>query len=182
MSTDTDLIDAAREALLTLQEVRFSGHVRHFANAECPACREQLAWLSKAQAARERLEKALSSPIELQEEAPSTWADPKTGLEWLTPASPPFPWREAMAWCEALGHGWRAPTIEELVTLVDYSAVTPAIVEPLRIHTTASDFHWSSSTYANFPAFAWTVNFFDGNVFADNKSYVFRVRAVREAS
>lgn len=42
-----------------------------------------------------------------------------------------------------------------------------------------SSFYWSSTTDALFPSFAWTVNFFFGVVFSDNKSNSLVVRAVR---
>jgi hypothetical protein len=40
--------------------------------------------------------------------------------------------------------------------------------------------HWSSTTSARNPAFAWLVNFFDGFAFSGNKDDTLHVRAVRD--
>lgn len=97
--------------------------------------------------------------------------------------------------CSAFaGHtDWRLPNVKELESLVKYGVGNPAIdpafntgcVASCTVTTcscTASDYYWSATTYVNFPANAWFVNFSEGSVVADNKTLNRRVRAVRGGS
>ena len=61
---------------------------------------------------------------------------------------------------------WRLPTKDELISREDSK-------------DSVSSIYWSSSTFANFPRYAWVVNFFDGFTYAVNKSFYSYVRAVR---
>ena len=73
---------------------------------------------------------------------------------------------------------WRLPTAEELLSLVDYSRVSPAINTTLFPNAPASGF-WSASASAYDSGGAWDVVFVDG--FADDydKSFSNQVRLVR---
>jgi len=106
------------------------------------------------------------------------YLDTKTGLEWSLESYGPLPWDKIPDLCRDLGNGWRCPTIEELVTLVDYGRYYPATELP----KTKSMFYWSSSTYAGYPAYAWYVYFFYGNVGSSAKTYYDYVRCVRSSS
>lgn len=58
--------------------------------------------------------------------------DRATGLRWQRGVSPTFvTWNDAQAYCADLQlgglGGWRAPTVKELVSLVDFATTTPAI-------------------------------------------------------
>ena len=84
------------------------------------------------------------------------------------------------------GHyDWRLPTLEELQGIVDPSApgcgsggpCIDAVFGP-----TQSDLYWSSSSYQNFPGFAWSVFFLDGSTGAGPKTLFTYVRAVRAGS
>lgn len=103
------------------------------------------------------------------------WLDTTTGLEWSHEAPASLTHADAIAWCKALDDEWRLPSIKELLTVVDYRLKNPATELP----GTRSDFHWSSTTYRDFPDNAWGVAFFDGYVNADGKSTNGSVRAVR---
>ena len=83
-------------------------------------------------------------------------------------------WQEAMDYCEKLGKGWRLPTIEELVSCVDYNKHNPAT----DIDGFKSVYYWSSTTSVLNTGFAWIVNFFNGNVVYNGKTYNFYVRPV----
>ena len=78
--------------------------------------------------------------------------DKETGLVWeLQPSSTFRDWDSALSLCHQLflGNrlGWRAPTIEELASLVDRALTSPALAKKhpfLNIQNTA---YWSSTTF-----------------------------------
>jgi len=75
---------------------------------------------------------------------------------------------------------WRLPSATELLSIAHRGAVNPAI-DTTYFPNTISSNYWSSSPYAGFSSHAWFVNFNDGRVFADFKSFFdgFPVRLVR---
>ena len=79
---------------------------------------------------------------------------------------------------------WRVPSIEELVTTVDYLRASPAI-DPIFGPISSADY-WSSTTRADTSftdnsSSAWDVNYFGGSVFSESKINAQGVRAVRGA-
>jgi hypothetical protein len=73
--------------------------------------------------------------------------------------------------------GWRLPTIQELLTLVDYGRHDPAIDA---IFECKSDYYWSSTPAALSPAvYAWIVYFYDGGALWGHRDLHACVRAVR---
>jgi hypothetical protein len=88
---------------------------------------------------------------------------------------------------------WRLPNVNELQSIVSYGAASPAVSPPfntacvppctvLTCSCTRFDYHWSSTSYQNFPQHAWFVHFGDGGVSANSKSSTVPVRAVRGGS
>lgn len=73
---------------------------------------------------------------------------------------------------------WRLPTDRELSYLADRSRHRPA-VDTRFFPDIKSDWYWSSSPDASDPAYAWVVNFYDGNVHLDHRDGNAFVRAVR---
>lgn len=74
---------------------------------------------------------------------------------------------------------WRLPTRQELTTLVHAGGVTPTI-DAAYFPNTGNDYYWTAATSAADAANAWTVDFNDGAVHADKKSYeFFLIRLVR---
>lgn len=77
------------------------------------------------------------------------------------------------------GHAdWRLPSKRELHTLTNYGQVNNAI-DPGYFPNTIASYYWSSSSYANDPANAWVVDFYNGYSSDGNKSsgnYVWLVR------
>ena len=98
-------------------------------------------------------------------------------LEWQADVpDQKFTWQEAKAYAASLGDGWRLPTIEELLTLVDYSKCAPACsVFP----DCPSEWFWSSSAYAGNTTNAWLVYFNIGYTYDSDVGNVNRVRCVR---
>jgi len=108
--------------------------------------------------------------------------DSSTGLQWQDNAvSGTMTWTAAIDYCEALsldGHSdWRLPNINELTSLVDDTKMDPSI-NPV-FEYTASNYYWSSTTYAGHTYYAWYVNFSSGYQYYDYKDGNRYVRCVR---
>ena len=110
--------------------------------------------------------------------------DAKTGLTWS--AEPLLDGKnmnhaDAMQACADLklcGHtDWRAPTIEELLSIVDYTRCDPAVDSEYFL----GPYGWTwSSTPAKAPAgYAWGVYLYDGYSYRGNTGNHGHVRAVR---
>jgi hypothetical protein len=73
---------------------------------------------------------------------------------------------------------WRLPTIQELLTLVNYKKYNPAC----DLEDTRKYAYWSSSTYAASTDYVWFVNFFYGyDNWDDKSSSSYYVRCVRDS-
>ena len=72
---------------------------------------------------------------------------------------------------------WRLPTETELSTLPDYGRSSPAI--DATFVNTATDYYWSSTSYAAVSTNAWLVYFSGGAVGAYVKAFSNYVRCVR---
>jgi len=119
-----------------------------------------------------------------------TISDLSTGLMWAKDGNGPgcnngetLVWEDAVDFAEALEFAgyddWYLPEIKELETIVDYSAVEPAI-NATYFPNTQSDGYWSSTTYVAYPGAAWYVHFGDGFVDFVVKTYTYYVRCVRQ--
>jgi hypothetical protein len=120
-----------------------------------------------------------------------TVSDTSTGLMWQQDTAKDgqgnydvMVWEEALNYCETLMLGgysdWRLPTIKELRSLADCSRYNPSI-STTYFPDTFSFSYWSSTTYVNTPALAWSINFASCNMTCDFKlpseQYVRAVRA-----
>ena len=89
-------------------------------------------------------------------------------------------------------NGWRLPTFAELQTIVlDFACpgvgrgprcicpATPCVDPALDVVTTQPDYYWSSTGYVSLPNEAWSVFFSDGDVFPNDMTSNYYVRAVR---
>jgi hypothetical protein len=84
--------------------------------------------------------------------------DRATGLTWQqTTDTTSYTWGDALSHCAGLGMGWRAPSLTELQTIVDYAMVSQALdgieVPPASIWSGT----WSSTPFAFDPAEAAAV-------------------------
>jgi hypothetical protein len=75
---------------------------------------------------------------------------------------------------------WRLPTIEELLTLVDYTKYSPASFD----EAVKPDLYWSSTTNANYNGFAWVVGFYGGysSSYDKDSEHDVRVRFCRDGA
>ena len=104
------------------------------------------------------------------------YLDAKTNLVWKQ-----HPEVMEYTYDEALGlqqKGWRLPTIEELVALMDYTLPDSFTLLP----NSASDYLWSASLHPKRTSFAWLASFINGNAFYHLRDNTMHVRLVRDAS
>ena len=106
------------------------------------------------------------------------YLDTKTGLEWSLGNCGLAPWDKALELCVNMKGAWGLPSIEELLTLVDYERFNPATELPGML---SSDY-WSSTTIAYNTSHAWSVCFNYGHDYSDYKSDSYYVRAVRNGA
>ena len=102
--------------------------------------------------------------------------DKQTGLIWARDTifnNKSLPWQEAVNFCQAfeLGDqkGWRLPTREELITLLDTSTSNPAFPDghPFKIRkgkSHVSGGYWTSTEYESDNKYAWRIGMSTGVV------------------
>jgi hypothetical protein len=75
---------------------------------------------------------------------------------------------DALTYCAHLNLGgycdWRLPTRIELVSIVDFTQIDPAI-NGSAFPNTPLTFFWTASTYTPSPGSGWVVNFADGHTY-----------------
>jgi uncharacterized protein DUF1566 len=110
--------------------------------------------------------------------------DSTTGLMWTRKNvhSSRLNWSGAKEACSKARDGgfddWRLPTIQELLTLVDYSRTSPAI--DISVFECESSWYWSATPYSASPGdYAWCVYFGYGYSLYSYQDYEGCVRAVR---
>lgn len=107
--------------------------------------------------------------------ARGTVIDTITGLEWQAKPFGPITWQAALDRAAGLGDGWRLPSIEELITLIDFSQDHPATAFPDH----DGEWYWSSSSRAAGTSYAWGVYFTSGYVCVYDKVNSLYARYVR---
>lgn len=114
---------------------------------------------------------------------PGAVLDKNTGLVWeQAPEVTPLFWFIATFYCvnKTVGAtvGWRLPSVVELKSVQDPSLAAPLV--PASIFTgVQSALYWSATTSADFPTFAWGVNFGNGVVDTNLKAVAFPAWCVR---
>ncbi|MFC1819986.1 DUF1566 domain-containing protein [Thermodesulfobacteriota bacterium] len=114
-----------------------------------------------------------------------TWKDPETCLEWQYESPGKMTWNDALEYSKSLSldgkDDWRLPTVFELETLLDRSALynnlRPIMREKIPFRDTSS--YWSSTTYAPDTLSAWILMFDGAYVLSYYKSNLYHVRCVR---
>ncbi|MCP4750316.1 MAG: DUF1566 domain-containing protein [Proteobacteria bacterium] len=111
-----------------------------------------------------------------------TVIDDATDLEWQVNEAGKKTWNLAVRYCRNLNTGgktdWRLPTIEELLTLIEYLKSHPAIGKNV-FENVRSAYYWSSSTRTHSADRAWLVFFNSSDVKYLYKSSNAYVRCVR---
>ena len=110
-----------------------------------------------------------------------TVTDFKTGLTWSQTIAKDVNHETALEKIAALGEGWRMPTCDELLTLVDRTKFSPAIDTEV-FPDTENDWYWTDTPHMYNPKSAvWVVYFCYGLVSYNHRDLVACVRAVRSS-
>ena len=114
--------------------------------------------------------------------ADGTIADSKTNLVWSAKTlGEDVNYNTALEKIAELGEGWRMPTCDELLTLVDREKYAPAIDTEF-FPDTKNDWYWTSTPHAwNKDAAVWVVTFNGGLVDGYHRDDYACVRAVRSS-
>ena len=101
--------------------------------------------------------------------------DNQTGLIWeQEPDRIHDVWDASIARCltkEVGGEtGWRAPSVEELKTLIDPSQHDPALPSGHPFSNIKSEIFWTATPHPTDDIVAWQVSFFSGEPVTDQKS------------
>lgn len=112
-----------------------------------------------------------------------TVRDTKSKLTWQQNAeSPQLSWSAAQTYCQNLaldGGGWRMPSANELMSIVDETRQDPSIDTNAFLGTTQNNF-WTSSPNKGKTPTMWTIDFFTGGFsYAFDPATLCRVRCVR---
>ena len=89
---------------------------------------------------------------------------------------------EATTYCTNLKlgevSGWRLPTINELLSIVDYTRYEPAILKEFN-HVDIDTLYWTSTPYLRSKNQFWGIEFKDGATDSASKNYNRYVRCVK---
>ena len=123
--------------------------------------------------------------VELGRQEPTTWKDPKTGLEWQWESPGEMTWHEAQEYAKSLSldgkDDWRLPSLAELESLLDRTKARPEGRPPMREEVPFRDelSYWSSTTFEHDTKNAWIVMFDGAYLLSYYKSNLYHVRCVR---
>jgi hypothetical protein len=101
--------------------------------------------------------------------------DHSTGLVWeQEPDREHDVWGASVARCatkEVGGQkGWRAPSVDELKTLIDSSQHDPALPAGHPFSNIKSEIYWTATPHPTDDMVAWQISFFSGEPVTDQKS------------
>jgi len=101
--------------------------------------------------------------------------DNQTGLIWeQEPDRIHDVWSASVARCatKTVGGntGWRAPSVDELKTLIDSSQHDPALPTGHPFSNIKSEIYWTATPHPTDDIVAWQVSFFSGEPVTDQKS------------
>jgi hypothetical protein len=115
----------------------------------------------------------LPNPTDYKDQGDGTVRDNVTGLVWqkaVDATTQKLTWDAAKSYCAGLtlaGRTWRLPTRIELLSIVDFTRVGPAIDTQAFPGVPGGAYHWTSSPWvvsqiATKPQYSWIVNFYEG--------------------
>ena len=139
-------------------------------------------------------QKGISFPsTRFRDNGDGTITDNMTGLMWLKDANnagATKTWSDALAYVAGLNSGansgncgytdWRVPNVNDLEILFNYGQNTPYTwLNTQGFNNVASDFYWTSTTYAPNADNGWYINIINGNMYYVSKSLSYYVWPVR---
>ena len=105
-------------------------------------------------------------------------------MHWTSGTGDPLPiaYVNCLNTINYLGHNdWRLPNINELHSLIDHSEYNPALFALHPFYGVQSTHYWSSTAHTGIAADAWSVDFYGGGVYYEDRapgSYVWPVRGL----
>jgi len=100
------------------------------------------------------------------------YLDKETKLKWSVITFDKMSWQEAID----APHGWRLPTLVELLSIVNYNLHDPASKLP----GISSTYYWSCTNNTYGGDEAWTIDFYTGNGYGCHKTDSYYVRYIKE--
>ena len=97
--------------------------------------------------------------------------DSKTGLDWSLETHGPMPFDESL--CKSLENSWRLPTIQELLSIFDYSRSSTDL-PGMKL-----SYYWANEEFIKDRSNAWGVYFYNGAVDYGANTLYHYVRCVR---
>ena len=151
----------------------------------CPAVDDPLSQDGTYSPSATQLSYTIYNPVDTS----SVTVDNRTGLMWITDPvavagmGGTYIWESAITACEGLNYAnypdWHLPNLRELLSIVNYQIMNPAI-DDKAFPGTKNDYYWTSTTYMPGTSSAWLVDFSTGQVGTSTKSgSPFYVRCVR---
>ncbi len=139
-------------------------------------------WLATASSPAPAAEPAGSSRFDLVLDGAAV-KDNQTGLIWeQEPDREHDVWSRSVARCatKKVGGqtGWRAPSVDELKTLIDPSQHDPALPAGHPFSNIKSEIFWTATPHPTDDIVAWQVSFFSGEPVTDQKSGTRRIWCV----
>lgn len=111
-----------------------------------------------------------------------TLIDGATGLEWQDTAVSSMNWEDAQEHCLTLfmnyESDWRLPSMQELLTIVDYSETDPTTADNI-FHDSSSAYFWTSTSSEYNSSRAWFISFQTGFSGTYDKTGTWPARCVR---
>lgn len=114
--------------------------------------------------------------------------DPATHLIWedtIHTTEDKVTFDEAKHYCSTLKlsdvEAWRLPTLQELLSIIDFSHADPAILKEFS-HVETGTIYWSSTPYVRAKDKFWGVDFKDGSTEGTSENYSRYIRCVRTAN
>ncbi len=122
-------------------------------------------------------------PVPRYDVQPETVRDVGTGLIWQRAVpDKKFQFAEAKAYCAHLNlggkKGWRMPSLQELLTLIDEHAATGPLIDREAFPRTPSEQFWTSTIFASSPVTSWYVFFNRGDGLYGMNVEKYRARCV----
>ena len=122
-------------------------------------------------------------PVPRYDIQPTTVRDIATGLTWERAVpDKKFQFGEARDYCAKLTlagkKGWRMPTLQELLTLIDEHAASGPLIDTSAFPDTPSEQFWTSTLFASSPITSWYIFFNRGDGLYGMNIEKYRARCV----
>lgn len=109
----------------------------------------------------------------------TTVSDATTGLTWRQDVGTRREWAMAESYCAGLPGGFRQPSVNEFLTLVDFGIASQPPIDLMAFPLTPPDSFWTSSPLSGVPTAAWLMDFSTGSSTWNGSGAQYYVRCVK---